>query len=49
MDCLLPFEEMPDAYTAGHDLQLVEVILKDGEKLIDSLYASLWSGGGDDA
>ena len=49
MDCLLPFEEMPKDYTAGHDLQLVEVILKDGEALIDTLYESLWSDGGDDA
>ena len=49
MDCLLPYEEMPEDYTAGHDLQLVEVILKDGEELIDTLYESLWSDGGDDA
>ena len=49
MDCLLPCEEMPEDYTAGHDLQLVEVILKDGEELIDTLYESLWSDGGDDA
>lgn len=49
MECLLPFQEMPDDYTAGHDLQLVEVILKDGEELIDSLYESLWSDGGGDA
>lgn len=49
MDCLLPYEEMPDDYTAGHDLQLVEVILKDGEELIDALYESLWSDGGGDA
>lgn len=47
--CLLPFEEMPEDYTAGHDLQLVEVVLKDGVELIDALYASLWSDGGDDA
>jgi len=49
MDCLLPFDRMPDDYTAGHDLQLVEVILKDGEELIDALYESLWSDGGGDA
>jgi hypothetical protein len=49
MDCLLPFVRMPDDYTAGHDLQLVEVILKDGEELIDALYESLWSNGGGDA
>lgn len=45
MECLLPFEEMPEDYAAGHDLQLVEVILKDGEELIDTLYESLWSDG----
>jgi hypothetical protein len=45
MDRLLPFEDMPDDYTAGHDLQLVEVILKDGEELIDALYEGLWSDG----
>lgn len=49
MNCLLPFKEMPDDYTAGHDLQLVEVILEDGEELIDALYESLWSDGGGDA
>jgi hypothetical protein len=49
MDCLLPWEDMPDNYTAGHDLQLVEVILKDGEELIDALYESLWSDGGGNA
>ncbi|XWN29338.1 MAG: aminotransferase [Devosia sp.] len=43
MDCLLPFDEMPNDYTAGHELQLVEVILKDGEELIDALYSCLWS------
>lgn len=48
-ECLLPFDGMPDDYTAGHDLQLVEVVLSDGEKLIDSLYESLWSGGDSDA
>lgn len=49
MDCLLPFEAMPDDYTAGHDLQLVEVILKEGEELIDALYGCLWSQGAGDA
>lgn len=45
MECLLPYDEPPDEYEAGNDLQLVEVLFKDGEKLIDSLYASLWKGG----
>lgn len=42
-DCLLPFERMPRDYTAGHDLQLVELVTVEGEQLIDALYASLWS------
>lgn len=45
MKCLLPFENMPGEYTAGHDLQLVEVVLKNGEDLIDELYESLWADG----
>lgn len=49
MDCLLPFEEIPEVYSAVHDLQLVEVILNNGEELIDALYASLWAKGGGDA
>lgn len=49
LERLLPYEEMPAEYTAGHDLQLVEVVLKDGEQLIDALYKSLWSKGDTDA
>lgn len=49
MDCLLPFKGMPAEYTAGHDLQLVEVVLKNGHKLIDELYQRLWSDGDADA
>jgi hypothetical protein len=49
MDCLLPCEAMPPEYTAGHDLQVVEVVMNKGEDLIDALYDSLWSDGGDDA
>lgn len=40
---LLPFENMPDEYTAGNDLQLVEIVFKEGATLIDTLYGSLWS------
>lgn len=47
--CFLPYDSMPEDYTAGHDLQLVEVVLNDGEILIDALYDSLWSDGGCDA
>lgn len=40
---LLPRSELPSEYTAGRDLQVVELILKDGEGLIDNLYATLWT------
>lgn len=39
---VIPWEKMPADYKAGRDLQVVEVILKDGGALIDLLYASLW-------
>lgn len=43
MDCLLPFEGPPPEYAAGNELQLVEMIMKDGDKFIDDLYQSLWA------
>ena len=46
-ECLLPWEAVPDEYTAGNDLQIVEVVLQGGEDLIDTIYASLWEGGED--
>ncbi|KJR46472.1 putative aminotransferase protein [Desulfosporosinus sp. I2] len=42
---LIPWEEIPPEYTAGNDLQVVEVILNDGEELIDAIYDSLWTEG----
>jgi len=39
---LLEWEELPEEYTAPHDLQVVELILTDGELLIDGLYSMLW-------
>ncbi|WP_208450755.1 hypothetical protein [Burkholderia anthina] len=39
---LIPWEELPDDYTAAHDLQVVELILKDGDALIDGVYDALW-------
>ena len=36
----------PGEYKAGRDLQVVEVFLTLGADLIESLYSSLWSGGG---
>lgn len=44
-ECLLPFEELPEEYTAGNDLQIVEVIFNGGEELIDAIYDNLWKGG----
>jgi hypothetical protein len=46
---LIPWQVTPSEYTAGNDLQVVEVILKGGEELIDAIYDSLWSKEGDDA
>jgi hypothetical protein len=46
MERLLPFDSAPPEYTAGNDLQLVEVVLKDGDALIDALYASLYNDAG---
>lgn len=37
-------EEIPEAYSAGNDLQVVEVVLSDGEKLVEELYSRLWNG-----
>lgn len=39
---LIPWKNMPAEYTAGRDLQVVEVLLTDGEQLIDALYDGLW-------
>ncbi|MGO9358304.1 MAG: aminotransferase [Xanthobacteraceae bacterium] len=45
LDVLIGWEEAPAEYTAPHDLQVVELILTDGEALIDGLYSTLWQGG----
>lgn len=42
LDCLIGWEDIPPEYTAGNDLQVVEVILTGGEALITALYSSLW-------
>lgn len=46
-ECLLPWEAVPDEYTAGNDLQIMEVVFKGGTDLIDAIYESLWEGGDD--
>lgn len=40
---LIPWEKVPEEYTAPHDLQVVELILNDGEILIDGVYDALWA------
>lgn len=40
---LLQWEEVPAEYASEHDLQVVELILRDGEKVIDGVYDALWS------
>jgi hypothetical protein len=42
-EVLIGWEDLPREYTAIHDLQVIELILKDGELLIDGLYSSLWT------
>ncbi|MCF9169972.1 hypothetical protein J7965_07490 [Vibrio parahaemolyticus] len=41
----IEWEKKPESYLAGNDLQVVEVVLPNGEKLIEDLYASLWAEG----
>jgi hypothetical protein len=41
---LIPWETIPSDYLAPHDLQVVELILQDGETLINEIYSSLWKG-----
>lgn len=43
-ECLLPWESVPPEYTAGNELQIVEVVFTKGEQLIDAIYESLWAG-----
>ena len=42
---LIPWEEIPSEYTAGNNLQVVEIFLNNGEELIDAIYDSLWTEG----
>ncbi|MEP1199664.1 hypothetical protein [Tateyamaria sp.] len=39
---LLPWEDVPPEYKAGRDLQVVEMIIDDGDTLIDAIYENLW-------
>lgn len=40
---LIPWEAVPEDYTAPHDLQVVELIINDGDDLIDGIYDTLWA------
>ncbi len=40
---LIEWEAMPKEYTAGRDLQVVEILIENGEDLITGLYDSLWA------
>ncbi len=46
-ECLLPWDKAPAEYTAGNDLQIMEVKFIAGEDLIDDIYSSLWQGDDD--
>jgi len=39
---LLPWKNLPAEYKGGRDLQVVEILLTDGDELIDDLYDRLW-------
>ena len=41
---LIPWQATPKEYKAPFDLQVVELIVSDGEALIDALYDNLWKG-----
>lgn len=41
---LIDWKKKPAEYLAPHDLQVVELIMSDGEKLIERIYDSLWEG-----
>ncbi len=42
MECLVEWGTCPSEYEANNDLQVVELILTNGDELIDKLYATLW-------
>lgn len=48
-ETLLEWENIPEEYTAGRDLQVVEIIFEEGDELITALYDCLWTKEGADA
>jgi len=41
---VIQWDPKPSEYTSPHDLQVVELLMNDGEKLIEDIYNCLWSG-----
>lgn len=46
---LLPWETLPKEYKAGRDLQVVEMIIEDGDDVINAIYDVLWAKDKSDA
>jgi hypothetical protein len=42
LESLIGWKDISEEYAAPNDLQVVELILTDGEQLIDRLYSTLW-------
>jgi hypothetical protein len=42
-ETLLEWETVPEEYTAGRDLQVVEIIVEEGDELITAIYDGLWT------
>ncbi len=40
---LIPWNVVPKEYTAGRDLQIVELLFSNGDDLIKAIYAGLWA------
>ncbi len=40
---LIPWKVVPEDYTAGRDLQIVELLFSNGDDLINAIYAGLWA------
>ena len=40
---LIPWKDVPFEYEAGRDLQIVEMIIEDGDDVINTIYGGLWA------
>jgi hypothetical protein len=40
---LLPWKTLPEEYTGGRDLQVVELLFSNGDDLINQIYSGLWA------